>query len=443
MAKFKNEKSRALFGKAKKIQAGGTGSTQRSHVINVDGVPTYMKRGKGSKIYDVDGNEYIDYYLNYGPLVNGHAHPNIVRAIKKYVENGTMFGLNNELEIKLCEKIIKHVPCAEMVGYHSSGSEAVHTALRLARAYTGKNKIIKFEGQYHGWFDDVLVSAFTAPSGPYEHPKPVLGATGQPKSVLQNVIVLPWNNAEILEKTVKKHAKELASVIMEPIELGHGLLPTEGYLETAREITEKHGVVLIFDEVKTLFRVGLGGAQKILGVKPDLFTCSKAMGGGLPISAYGGKKEIIEIITQGKAPAMGTYNASPIALAGALANVEELERNGGMAYKRMYKVGEKLMEGIKNTFERCGINGVVKGLPVQFVTGFTSRKAEEIKDYRDFYEMLHAKVNNPEKGEKFRVELIKNGVFSAYPDWHLSTVHSESDVDKTLKAVETALKRTF
>lgn len=432
------EKSRALTKKAKKIQAGGTGSTQRLKVITLEGTTIYMERGSGSKIYDVDGNEYIDYYLDYGPLINGHAHPHIVKAIKEQVEKGTMYGINNELEIRLCEKLIKHVPCAEMVGFHSTGSEAVHTALRLARAYTGKNKIIKFEGHYHGWFDSVHISSFSPPKGPEEAPEPVLGSPlGQPKSVLQDIMVLPWNNAEVLEKTLKKQAKEVAGIIMEPIELGHGILPKEGYMETVRELSEKYDVVLIFDEVKTMFRVGLGGAQEYLKVIPDLFVCSKAMGGGLPISAFGGKKEIMELITQGKVPAMGTYNANPLSLAGALANIEVLEKDGGKAYKEMYRVGEKLMKGIREIFEELKVKAIAKGLPCQFVTCFTEMSAEEITNYRAWSKAIESA---PEKGERFRVELLKRGVFSSYPDWHLSTVHSDSDVEKTLGAVEDSIK---
>ncbi len=440
MTGLKIEKSRVLCKKGRKVQAGGTGSTQRLKVITLDDTTIYMDRGKGSKVYDVDGNEYIDYYLDYGPMINGHAHPSIVRAVKEQAEKGTMYGINNELEVELCEKIIKHVPCAEMVGLHSSGSEAVHTALRLARAYTGKEKIIKFEGHYHGWFDNVYISAYSPPKGPAESPEPVLGAgIAQPKSVLQDVIVLPWNDAELFEKAVKKHAKEVACVIMEPIEMGRGILPKKGYLEAVREVTEKYGIVLFFDEVKTMFRVGLGGAQKHFGVTPDLFTCSKSMGGGLPISAYGGKKELVELISKGKVPAMGTYNANPLSMAGALANLKVLEKDNGKAYKHMYRVGGKLMNGIGETFERSGIKGVVQGLPCQFVTGFTDMPAEEITNYRAWLKATEASAG---AAEKFRAELLRNGIFNSYPDWHMSTVHSDADVDKTLKAVEATLKST-
>ncbi|MGQ9788777.1 MAG: aspartate aminotransferase family protein [Candidatus Hadarchaeaceae archaeon] len=438
MVGIKLEKSRKLSEKSKKIQAGGTGSTQRLKVITIDDTTIYLERGKGSKIYDVDGNEYIDYYLDYGPLINGHAHPAIVKAIKEQLEKGTMYGINNELEIALCEKIIKHVPCAEMVGFHSSGSEAVHTTIRLARAYTGKIKIIKFEGHYHGWFDDVNISAFSPPKGPEESPEPVLGAPlCQPKNVIDNIIVLPWNNEEVLEKTLKKHGNEVAGVIMEPIELGHGILPKEGYMNAVRELTEKYNVLLIFDEVKTLFRVGLSGAQGYLKVKPDLFVCSKAMGGGIPISAYGGKREVVELISRGKVPAMGTYNANPLSLAGAIANIEVLEKDGGRAYKHMYSIGEKLMKGIREIFGELNVKAIVKGLPCQFVTCFTEMSADEINNYRDWSKAIGSAQ---EKGEKFRIELLRRGVFCSYPDWHLSTVHSDSDAEKTLKAIEESLK---
>ncbi len=467
MGEIKIEKSRELFERAKKVQAGWMGSTGRMRTT-INGVQIYMERGKGSKIIDVDGNELIDYFLNFGALINGHANSSINSAIQEQIEKGTMYGLGNELEIKLSEKLIKHIPCAELVNFHNSGSEAVHSALRLARAYTGKDKIIKFEGHYHGWHDSVDISAFSPPRGSNERPEPVFGSpAGQPKSVLQDIIILPWNNPEILENTIKEHIDELACVIMEPIELAHGIMPKEGYLETVREMTEKYGVLLIFDEVKTMFRLGLGGAQEYLGVEPDLFTCSKSMGGGLPISAFGGKKEVMELVSQGKVPVKGTYNANSISLGGALANLKELEKGDGKAYDNMYKIGKKLMDGIRDIFENLGVKGVVMGLPPQFITGLTELSAEEITDYRTYtkamglppqfitgltelsaeqtrdywaFYRIYNKVAASDKAEKYRLELFKNGMFIYYPVWDLSIVHDNEDVNKTLKAVEMSLK---
>ena len=285
-----------LWQEATKTIAGGV----TANVKFFEPYPIFMKKAKGSKLYDVDGNEYIDYCLCFGPLILGHGHPKVVEAIRKQIEEGgtTIYGTPHELEVRMAEKIKKHVPCAEMVRFTNSGLEATLHTIRLARAYTRKEKIAKFEGHYHGAHDYVLVS-MTPPieaAGPANAPNAVPDSAGLPKSILDNTIVLPFNNLQVTEEILEEHKDELAAVILEPV--ARGFLPPEiEFLRGLRETTEEHGIVLIFDEVMTGFRFGLSCAQGYFGVIPDLTALGKILGGGLPAGAFAGRRDIMELVS--------------------------------------------------------------------------------------------------------------------------------------------------
>ena len=288
-------KSRQMLERAQKSLVGGVSSPFRAKTS----VPLYIAGGNGSRIHDVDGNSYIDYALAWGPLILGHSHPRLCEAVATRAAVSHTFGAQHEDEYLVAEHIQRLVPCAERVAFTSSGTEAVQLALRLARGATGRNRILKFEGHYHGWADSILVSYHPTAeeAGPHDSPRPVLASRGQTPNSLDNLVVAVWNSIDALEQALAKHPNEVAAVIMEPVLCNSGcLMPKPGYLEKVREITRKHGALLIFDEVITGFRQDLGGAQRFYGVVPDLATLGKAIAGGAALSAVVGSKEIMELI---------------------------------------------------------------------------------------------------------------------------------------------------
>ncbi len=279
--------SRALLARARQSLAGGVSSPFRAHFP----VPLYLTGGRGSRLTDVDGNEYIDYVLAWGPMILGYSHPAMVEAIRRQAEGPHSYGEQHELEIQVAEQIQRMVPCAERVAFTSSGSEAVQLAYRLARAFTGRNLILKFEGHYHGWVDGALVGykPTAEQAGPLEAPPTVLGSRGQVPNTAENTVVAPWNRLDLLEQTLERHKGKIAAIMMEPVLCNSGcLLPLPGYLEAARQLADRHGALLIFDEVITGFRMAPGGAQAHYGVTPDLATFGKAVAAGLPLSVWRG-----------------------------------------------------------------------------------------------------------------------------------------------------------
>ena len=333
------EKSKKLFEIAKRSFAGGVGSPRRAEV------PIYVERGKGSRVWDVDGNEYIDYLLSFGPLILGHSHPSIIAAIKEQIEKGTMFACANELEIKVSQKIKEHVPCANLVRFANSGSEVCHIIMRLARAYTGKSKIIKFEGHYHGWYDGALINVHTAATalGSRLDPWKIRGSQGIPESVLNDIIIIPWNDLDLLNRIVSRHKDEVAAIITEPVLCNSGGIPPEdGYLKGMRELTEENDMLLLFDEIVTGFRLAMGGAQEYYGVVPDLAAFSKGFGGGVPVSAYAGREDIMEMIADERVYQAGTYNSNPLCLSACLATLTELEKNDEEAFRHLHRIGRRI-----------------------------------------------------------------------------------------------------
>jgi len=431
LAKIANRtKSKEAFERSKLTHAGGFASAARFFPE-----PVFIKSGKGSRVIDLDGNEYIDYMLAYGPLILGHCPKVVTDAVIDQLAKGTMFGMGSELEFMVAEEIVKMVPCIDLVRFTNSGTEAVHFVLRLARAYTGREKVIKFEGHFHGWADNILISV---------HPSPPMGLSnapwvkrevaGQPKNVTENVIILPWNDLEVVEKTLKNYGHEIAAVIMEPIMFNNGgIVPREGYLTGIRELTQKHGVVLIFDEIVTGFRLALGGAQEYFGVIPDLCVFGKGFAAGYPISSFGGRKEIMELVATNQVPHMGTFNANPLCMAAALATLHELSKDDGRVMRYISEIGAKLRTRLNNLFEKYSFPMKAAGSDPIFVL---NSPVLNLRSYRDLvkldFDFMH----------RFHTEMLDEGIlFMLRGNVMLSAAHNEQDLEQTLDAAEKVIRR--
>jgi glutamate-1-semialdehyde 2,1-aminomutase len=429
----KLNKSRKLFEEARKLTPGGVHSSIRFF----DPYPIFISKAKGSKIYDVDGNEYIDYHLAFGPVVLGHGHPGVVNAVKDQLSKGIIYGLSNELEVEVAKKIKTHVPSAQMVRFCNSGTEATYHAIRVARAYTKRWKIIKFEGAYHGWHDYVSVSSSPSlrDAGPRESPASVPDTDGLPTEVAKNTIVVPFNDPEVLEKTIKKHKGDIAALITEPILHGNAtcIPPKKGFLKILREITMKYDIVLIFDEVVTGFRHGIGGAQKLFNVTPDLTTFGKAMANGFPVAAVCGRKDIMEMFKPtGRVDYGGTFNGNPISMAATLATIRELEK--GDVCQRLFNLGENLRNQLNEIVAELELRAQAVGFGSVFQLLFTEKK---IRDYRDTL------TSNTELFKKFQREMMSKGIFilpHANKRCHLSAAHTNEDIRYTIQNVREILK---
>ncbi|MGH6959237.1 MAG: aspartate aminotransferase family protein, partial [Dongiaceae bacterium] len=324
-----------LFGSAQRVIAGGVSSDARRSA----GVPLYVDHAAGSKLWDVDGNEYVDYVLGQGPTVLGHCPPEVVAAVADQAARGICYAAQHRLEVEVAERLCGMVPSAELVRFNSVGSEAVHGALRLARGHTGRPKVLKFEGHYHGWFDPILYSLHPdlELAGSADEPIAVPGSAGQPPSAVDDLVVVGWNDLEALRTALEKNAGEIAAVIMEPILFNTGaIVPSPGYLEGVRELCDEHGALLIFDEIISGFRVAPGGAQERLGVLPDLATFGKAMAGGMQVSAIAGKDEVMDAIADGRVAHAGTFNSQPVAMAAAAAVLAVLDEQRAEIYPPMH-----------------------------------------------------------------------------------------------------------
>ena len=428
------KRSIELFEQSRQVLAGGVSSNFR---LGDPPHPLFYDRAQGSRIWDVDGNEYVDYILGMGPLVLGHRAEAPVQAAKSWLDRVQLPTGQTQAELDAGHAFQKHIPCAERVRFCSSGSEAVQLALRLARAHTGKNRIVKFEGHYHGWMDGALIS--THPSeelaGPYDAPASVPMSKGQSPSVLQDFIVLPWNEIELLAATLQREVDTVAAVIMEPVNCNTCAIPPQpGYLEAVRDLCTRLGIVLIFDEVITGFRLGLSGAQGLLGVTPDLATFAKAIANGFPLAAVAGKREIMEQVLQGALHG-GTYNGAPPIMAAAAATIEALAADDGAAYKRMNAAGDALMTGLREVAARADQPFLVQGFGSVFHTSFTNTRA--IKNYRDY-----VKHNDLPRLNRFLAGLVEHGVrVTSRGAWFLSAAHTASDVDHTIAAAERSMAR--
>jgi glutamate-1-semialdehyde 2,1-aminomutase len=425
-----------LYEQAMNYLPAGASSNVRVHMH--EPFPILFKNGDGPRVRDVDGNSYIDYLMAYGALILGHRHPRIMAEIQKQLQDGTMFGTTTELEIEVAKLVSSAVPNAEMVTFANTGTEATMEAVRIARAATGKDKIIKFEGHYHGHHDYVLfsVDAPSPVSGLETSPMKLPYFPGIPEEVAKTVIVAQWNNPTSLERILKKHSADVAAVITEPIMANQGIIPPDpDYLKQLRELTVKYDVLLIFDEVLTGFRVAKGGAQELYGVKPDLACYAKAIGGGAPVAAVTGKREVMSLIGPGRIAFGGTYNANPLSLAASKATLQTLFENDGEAFRRMTDIGAKMKARLSETFKAAGYHVVINNVGPLLSIYFT--KLRKIASYRQ------AIQSDTEKYKQFRDEMLKHGVYM-HPDGLerllISAVHTEREIDETITATEQTLK---
>lgn len=418
------KQSANLLERAKKSLAGGVSSEFRKynhpHAI-------FYSHAEGSRIYDVDGNEYLDFTLSQGPMLIGHNHPHVVQRVEEYARKGQLYAGQHILEIELAEKLQQLIPSAELIRFCLDGSEAVQTAFRIARAKTGKQKFLRFEGHYHGWLDNVAWG-LSAPSvkdlGSREQPTVFPWTAGLPDTVQNDFITLPWNDLPLLEKTIKEKHRELAAIITEPIMCNNGCIePREGYLQGMRDLCDQYAVTLIFDEVITGFRTSLGGAQRYYSVTPDLSIFAKAIASGYPISAIVGKKEWMNLVVEGKVIHAGTMNSSNSTVAAAMGTIEVLESTA--VHEKIFMLGRQLMEGLREINKKNNGNLLVQGLGPMFHTGFTNLPA--VHDFREVLAYDKNKLNTFIAGMHDRgIRVIGRGL------WYISAAHTAEDIETTL-----------
>jgi glutamate-1-semialdehyde 2,1-aminomutase len=397
----------------------------------------YFRSGRGSRLWDVDGNEYIDYVLAWGPLILGHCHQRLVEAAVSRATLPHIYGAQHELEYEVSERIQRLVPCAERVMFTSSGSEAVQAALRLARAHTGRNLVVKFEGHYHGWMDSVLVSYHPAPDeiGLTESPRSVLGSGGQVANCVENLLIAPWNDLAPLQRLLSQLRGAVAAIITEPVLCNSGsIMPEPGYLEGLRSLANEHGALLVFDEIITGFRMGSGGAQSWFGVTPDLATFGKALGGGFTLSAITGRKDIMELIADGVVAFGGTFNGNPISLAAAKATIDELCRDDDAALRHANRMGAMLMQGMRDAAREQSVPLVVTGFGAALSVHFSS--TDRMRCYRDFL-----RCDESLRGWFLR-QMLEEGILML-PDgrMYVSAAHSLEDIETTIRAARRVLSR--
>jgi glutamate-1-semialdehyde 2,1-aminomutase len=430
-------RTKELFERAKVSVPGGAGSTARMPRNGWTPSPIFMAEGQGSRIRDVDGNEYIDYLLGLGPMILGHRHPGVTDAVIRAISDyGTCFGLPYELEIEAAEKVVAAVPGIEQVRFTNSGSEAVGTAVRLARATTGRRIIVRFEGHYHGWQDTVYWSNHVDPllAGDAKHPRPVAMGPGVPAELEDTLVVLSWNDPESFVSLMNQRGHEVAAVLTEAAVFNTGcILPEPGYLELLRAETAKHGALLIFDEVITGFRFARGGAQEWFGVTPDLTTLAKGLGGGFPVAAVGGSIEAMRLIADGTYSQSGTYNANVVQCAAVSATMDVLAEPG--LYERQRALGFRLATGLSDLAQANGLDAYVEGLGTVFQLWFAD---QPIHDWRDA-----VKYANEAAFERWYQEMVVRGVLFhplQFENLFVSLVHDDADIDQTLNAATDALK---
>ncbi|QPA31397.1 glutamate-1-semialdehyde 2,1-aminomutase [Thermaerobacillus caldiproteolyticus] len=422
-------KSEQLYKEALEHIVGGVNSPSRSYKAVGGGAPVVMERAQGAYFWDVDGNKYIDYLAAYGPIITGHAHPHITKAIQRAAENGVLYGTPTPYEITFAKMLKEAIPSLEKVRFVNSGTEAVMTTIRVARAYTGRDKIIKFAGCYHGHSDLVLVAAGSGPS--------TLGtpdSAGVPKSIAQEVITVPFNDIDSFKQAIETWGDQVAAVLVEPIVGNFGIVePKPGFLEAINELAHQAGALVIYDEVITAFRFMYGGAQDLLGVKPDLTALGKIIGGGLPIGAYGGRQDIMEQVAPlGPAYQAGTMAGNPASILAGIACLEVLQQDG--VYEHLDRLGSMLEKGILAHAKTYDIPITINRLKGALTVYFTTEKVEN-------YEQ--AERTDGEMFAKFFKLMLKQGINlapSKYEAWFITLAHTEKDIQYTLEAVENAFK---
>jgi len=423
-------KSAELHEQALEVILGGVNSPSRSFKAVGGGAPVVMEKAQGAYFWDVDGNQYIDFLAAYGPIITGHAHPHITKAITRAAENGTLYGTPTPLEIDFARKIRQAIPSMERIRFNNSGTESVMTCIRVARAYTGRTKIIKFAGCYHGHSDLVLVAAGSGPS--------TLGipdSAGIPQSIANEVITVPFNDIEAYKEALQHWGSDTAAVLVEPIVGNFGIVsPKPGFLEEVNRLTHEAGGLVIYDEVITGFRFCYGGAQNLLGVEPDLTALGKIIGGGLPIGAYGGKQEIMEQVAPlGPAYQAGTMSGNPASISAGIACLEVLEQPG--VYEELDRLGEILEAGIRAAAETHGVTIQLNRVKGALAVYFTD---QPVIDYET------AQKADGEIFARFFNLLLDQGIClapSKYEAWFITTAHTEEDIRRTIDAVDHSFAR--
>ena len=429
--------SQQWFGRAQQSLVEGVNSPSRGAAVYAPG-PIVLERGQGSHVWDADGNEYIDFMMSFGALIQGHAHPTLVKTVSDAMATGSHFAAATSAEVEAAERFRNMVPSAEVVRFTNTGSEATMLALRLARAHTGRNKFLKFEGHYHGWYDPYLLNAHSHPPeqlGPVENPARIPDSEGIPLSIFDDVVLAPWNDVAALEHVLRLHGHELAAVITEPIMANMGcILPKDGYLQRVRELTRACGALLILDEVVTGFRYAPGGCQEYYGLEPDISTFGKALGAGFPVGAVAGSRCILERMRWSEHMVLhyGTFNGHRLTMQVIAANLDLLSSEG--TYNNLHVLGNTAIVGLREVFHRRKVKAVVQGFGPMFQIYFTARNA--IHDYRDYCKYVDTKLYS-----QFVHRLLDRGIYMTPSNglhWIISTAHTNADVQKLLEAADQA-----
>jgi glutamate-1-semialdehyde 2,1-aminomutase len=423
--------SQRLFQRARNSLAGGVSSQFRAASPHA----FFYERGDGAFIWDVDGNKLLDFTLSQGPLILGHSHPQVLEAMEQAMRQGQLFAGQHAEELELAETLQRLIPSAERLRFSCTGSEADHAAVRLARFVTGRSKVVKFEGHYHGWLDGISfsVNPTSQQMGRREEPELVAWGGGIPSSAAEDLIVLPWNDLEAVARLLDARGREIAAIISEPVMCNQGCIePEEGFLAGLRELCDRHGVALIFDEIITGFRLDLGGAQRHYGVTPDLAVFGKAMASGMPLSALVGKERFMAPLEQNAVYHAGTMNSNNLCIAAAKATIEVLERDGGAVHRRLAELGASLRDGLRALGKSHRLPLLVQGPGPMFHVGFSDRS--RVRDYRDTLSYDKALYARFAEGMLARgVRLIGRGL------WYVSAAHTEEHVEAALEASDAVL----
>jgi glutamate-1-semialdehyde 2,1-aminomutase len=433
----RRKRSGELFARAQRSLVEGVNSPSRGPAV-YEGGPIFLERGNGSQVWDADGNEYTDFMMSFGALIQGHAHPRLVQVVSEAMAEGSHFAAATTAEVEAAERFLAMVQTAEVVRFANTGSEATMLALRLARAHTGRSKFLKFEGHYHGWYDPYLLNAHAHPSdqlGSPDDPARIPDSEGIPAATFDEVVLAPWNDAAALERVLRQHGGKLAAVIAEPIMANMGCIPPrDGYLDRLRALTRQYGVLLILDEVVTGFRYAAGGCQQHYGIDPDLSTFGKALGAGFAVGAVAGRREILERMRWGSHMVLhyGTFNGHRLTMKLVAANLELLSAPG--TYPKLHRVGDAAIAGLREIFRRRKVKAIVQGFGPMFQIYFTERDA--IHDYRDYCTYV-----DTQRYSRFVDRLLDRGIYMTPSNglhWIISSAHDEKDVETLLRAADEA-----
>jgi glutamate-1-semialdehyde 2,1-aminomutase len=430
-------RSAEYFTRAQDSLVEGVNSPSRGAAVYAQG-PIALARGSGSRVWDVDGNEYVDFMMSFGALIHGHAHPKIVEVVSQTIAEGSHFAAATPAEAEAAEGFRRMVPTAEVVRFANTGSEATMLALRLARAHTGRTKVLKFEGHYHGWYDPYCLNGHSHPFeqlGPLENPAKIPDSEGIPQSVFDDVIVAPWNDLPAMEAILRRQGHELAAIITEPIMANMGcILPADGYLQAMCDLAHHYGALFILDEVVTGFRYAPGGCQEFYKLKPDLSTFGKALGAGFPIGAVAGPRSILDRMRWSERMVLhyGTFNGHRLTMSVVAANLDLLSAGG--VYRQLFAIGDSAIAGLRDVFRRRNLQAIVQGFGPMFQIYFTDKPV--IHNYRDYCRFVDTK-----KYSRFIHRLLDRGIYMTPSNglhWIISTAHTQENVQALIAAADEA-----